>query len=345
MRRALTLARRGWGRTAPNPMVGAVVAQDGATVGEGWHREYGGPHAEVHALAQAGERARGATAYVTLEPCAHHGKTPPCVDALIAAGVARVVVAVRDPNPVAAGGVARLRAAGIVVDEDVETAAARELNAPFLHAARGGDRPWITLKLALSLDGAIADHTRGPGWLTGPVSRRAVHRMRAGSDAIAVGIGTALADDPSLTVREGPAPRRAPIRVVFDRRLRLPIASRLVRTVAEAAGGRRRRARPRPCARRRAPRGGGVGRRSRTGWTPACARCAVRTTSGTCWSRAAPSSPARCGAGGRWTGWLPFRRRWCWATMRCAPSPAWWGSAPARRRGSPWSSAVPAETT
>lgn len=234
MRRALALARRGWGRVAPNPLVGAVVVQDGAVVGEGWHREYGGAHAEPHALAAAGARARGATVYVTLEPCAHQGKTPPCVDALLAAGVARVVVAVRDPFPAAAGGVERLRAAGVRVDVGVLEAEARELNAPFLHAALGAARPWVTLKLAVSLDGAVADHTRGPGWLTGPPARRWVHRLRAGADAVAVGIGTALADDPALTVRHGPAPRVAPLRVVLDRRARLPLDAALVRGARES---------------------------------------------------------------------------------------------------------------
>ncbi len=233
MRRALRLARRGRGHTAPNPMVGAVVVRDGAVVGEGWHESYGGPHAEVHALAAAGGAARGATIYVTLEPCNHHGKTPPCTEALLRAGVARVVVAVADPFPAAAGGAARLRAAGVRVDVGALEHEARELNAPFLHAALGADRPWVTLKLALSVDGALADHTRGPGWLTGPQARRAAHRMRAGADAVAVGIGTALADDPALTVRDAPAPRIAPARVVFDRALRLPPDGQLARTAAE----------------------------------------------------------------------------------------------------------------
>ncbi|MGZ8493516.1 MAG: bifunctional diaminohydroxyphosphoribosylaminopyrimidine deaminase/5-amino-6-(5-phosphoribosylamino)uracil reductase RibD, partial [Gemmatirosa sp.] len=219
--------------TAPNPLVGARGVRDGVIVGEGWHRSYGGPHAEVHALAAAGDAAQGATAYVTLEPCNHHGKTPPCTDAMLAAGVARVVVAVGDPFPPAAGGAERLRAAGVSVEVGVLEDEARELNAPFLHAALGAERPWITLKLALSLDGAIADHTRGPGWLTGPGARRAVHRMRADADAVAVGIGTAIADDPGLTVRHAPPPRVPPLRVVFDRGLRLPPDGQLVRTARE----------------------------------------------------------------------------------------------------------------
>lgn len=233
MARALRLARRGRGQVAPNPLVGCVLVQGGLTVGEGWHRAYGGPHAEVEALRAAGERARGATAYVTLEPCNHWGKTPPCVDALLGAGVARVVAAVRDPLPVAAGGAERLRAAGVDVAFGALGDEAAELNAPFLWAATGAVRPWVTLKLALSLDGAVADHTRGPGWLTGPESRRAVHRLRADHDAVAVGIGTALADDPALTVRGVRAPRIPPLRVVFDRAARLPPGSQLVRTAGE----------------------------------------------------------------------------------------------------------------
>ena len=232
MRRALELARRGWGQTAPNPMVGAVVVRDGAIVGEGWHARWGERHAEPAALAAAGERARGATVYVTLEPCTHRGKTPPCTDALIAAGVSRVVVAARDTNPLAAGGLARLQQAGIATTAGVEEADARELNAPFLFAQHA-DRPWVTLKLAVSLDGAIADAGRTRGWLTGPESRGEVHRLRAGSDAVAVGIGTALADDPALTVREAAAPRVPPLRVVFDRTGRLPPDGVLARSARE----------------------------------------------------------------------------------------------------------------
>lgn len=233
MRRALALARRGWGRTAPNPLVGAVLVRDGHVVGVGWHAQWGGPHAEAMALAAAGEDARGATCYVTLEPCAHTGKTPPCADALIAAGVARVVYAVSDPSPVAAGGAARLRAAGIATTAGVEADAARALIAPFLHLAHGGARPFVTLKLARSLDGAVAPADGAMRWLTGPMARRWVHRARAQADAIAVGIGTVLADDPALTVRDVSPPRVAPVRVVFDRTLRLPLGSHLVRTARE----------------------------------------------------------------------------------------------------------------
>lgn len=233
MRRALILAERGWGQTAPNPMVGAVVVRDGVVVGEGWHPRYGEAHAEVEALRVAGERARGATLYVTLEPCNHHGKTPPCTDAILAAGIRRVVAAVADPSPVARGGAERLRSEGVEVVVGVEAAAARELNAPFFQTL-ASDRPFVRLKLALSLDGAVADRTRRPAWLTGPEARAEVHRLRADSDAVAVGIGTALADDPLLTVRGVRAPRVAPVRVVFDTSARLPLDSRLVRSARES---------------------------------------------------------------------------------------------------------------
>ena len=232
MRRALALARRGWGQTAPNPMVGAVVVRGDEVVGEGWHARYGGPHAEAMALEAAGERARGAAVYVTLEPCAHHGKTPPCADALIAAGVSRVVAAAADPGPVASGGGARLRAAGIDYEVGVGEAEARELNAPFFFAI-GADRPWVTLKLATSIDGALTDHRRSSAWLTGARARRVVHRLRAGNDAIAIGVGTAIADDPLLTVRGRLRPRVPPARIVFDRTARLPVTSNLARTARE----------------------------------------------------------------------------------------------------------------
>ncbi|HEY0996519.1 MAG TPA: bifunctional diaminohydroxyphosphoribosylaminopyrimidine deaminase/5-amino-6-(5-phosphoribosylamino)uracil reductase RibD [Gemmatimonadaceae bacterium] len=232
MRRALTLAARGWGTTAPNPMVGAVVVQGDEIVGEGWHERYGGPHAEVHALAQAGERARGATLYVTLEPCAHVGRTPPCTDAVIAAGIARVVAATRDPNPEAAGGLERLARAGIATVTGVEEDDARELNAPFFHG-HASDRPWTTLKLALSIDGAIASPHSATRWLTGELARREVHRLRAGCDAVAVGVGTARIDDPELTVRDAEPPRVTPARVVLDDRLELPLDRKLVRSARD----------------------------------------------------------------------------------------------------------------
>jgi diaminohydroxyphosphoribosylaminopyrimidine deaminase/5-amino-6-(5-phosphoribosylamino)uracil reductase len=230
MRRALAIARRGWGLTAPNPMVGAVVVREGRIVGEGFHERFGAAHAEIGALAQAGEDARGADVYVTLEPCSHQGKTPPCVDALVAAGVRRVVAAVRDPGGESAHGAERLRAAGIAVEFGLEESDARELNAPFFFAAARLQRPWVTLKLAVSLDGAIAAASQARRWLSGEESRAYVHRLRARSDAVAVGIGTVLADDPLLTVRHGRRPRVAPLRVVFDRTARLPPGARLVKT-------------------------------------------------------------------------------------------------------------------
>ena len=233
MRRALELGARGAARVAPNPKVGAVVVQHGTVVGEGWHAEYGHEHAEIAALREAGNRARGATVYVSLEPCNHTGKTGPCTEALIAAGVARVVYAASDPNPVAAGGASRLAAAGIAITGGVLAREAEDRNAPFFFAARGADRPLVTLKLAVSIDGAIADVSRQPGWLTGRETRAAVHALRADADAIGVGVGTAIADDPALTVRFAPPPRVAPLRVVFDRTARLPLASQLVRTARQ----------------------------------------------------------------------------------------------------------------
>lgn len=232
MRRALELAERGWGRVAPNPLVGAVLVREGEVVGEGWHAEYGRSHAEVAALLAAGEKARGATAYISLEPCSHHGKTPPCTEALLQAGVTRVVYAASDPDPEAQGGAAILEAAGVSVVGGVEVAAARDQNAPFLHghSPAGLERPWIELKLAMSLDARIADARGRSAWITGEVARAEVHRLRAGRDAICVGIGTALADDPSLTARGPIEPRVPPVRIVFDRTLRLPASSALART-------------------------------------------------------------------------------------------------------------------
>ncbi len=234
MQRALELAEHGAGLVAPNPMVGAVVVRGGIVAGEGWHARYGTDHAEVVALQNAGAAANGATVYVTLEPCNHAGATPPCTRALLDAQVARVVYAVHDPNPIAAGGGAYLAANGIETDSGVCERAARDLNAPFFFAMQNAERPFVTVKLAMSIDGALVDASRARGWLTGPEARRAVHALRAQADAIAVGIGTALADDPALTVRDAPAPRIVPRRVVFDRRARLPRSSMLVRTSREA---------------------------------------------------------------------------------------------------------------
>jgi diaminohydroxyphosphoribosylaminopyrimidine deaminase / 5-amino-6-(5-phosphoribosylamino)uracil reductase len=213
-------------------MVGAVVYAGDEKVGEGYHPRFTAEHAEVVALAAAGDRARCATLYVTLEPCNHHGRNPPCTAAIIQAGIARVVSAVRDPNPVAAGGAETLRAAGISIEFGVREREARELNAPFFNAV-ATDRSWVTLKLALSLDGALSGADRAGGWLSGDASRTEVHRMRAGSDAIAVGVETALADDPQLTARFDPPPRVPPLRIVFDRSARLSPDSTLAKTARE----------------------------------------------------------------------------------------------------------------
>ncbi|MCB1359225.1 MAG: bifunctional diaminohydroxyphosphoribosylaminopyrimidine deaminase/5-amino-6-(5-phosphoribosylamino)uracil reductase RibD [Maritimibacter sp.] len=234
MRHALTLGRRGLGTTWPNPAVGCViVANDPGSgdrvVGRGWTRPGGRPHAETIALAQAGGAARGATAYVTLEPCSHHGKTPPCADALIAAGIARVVVALTDPDPRVNGrGLARLRAAGAAVTEGVCAEAARRDQAGFLSRVTRG-RPYVTLKLASSFDGRIATASGESQWITGPESRRHVHALRLRHDAVMVGAGTARADDPGLTVR-GLGARHQPVRVVLSRHLDLPTDSQLART-------------------------------------------------------------------------------------------------------------------
>ena len=230
MTRALDLALRGWGRVAPNPLVGAVIVAGDRVVGEGFHAEFGGPHAEVVALAQAGAAARGATAYVSLEPCAHHGKTPPCSDALIRAGVARVVAAVRDPDPAAKGGLDALRAAGIATDTGVCAEQAAALNAPFLFSRIRAERPFVALKLATSIDGGIADGAGRSQWISGAAARDWVHWLRAGFDAIGVGGTTALKDDPQLTARGAVVPRVPPVRVVFDRRAMLNDSAGLVRT-------------------------------------------------------------------------------------------------------------------
>jgi diaminohydroxyphosphoribosylaminopyrimidine deaminase/5-amino-6-(5-phosphoribosylamino)uracil reductase len=228
MRRALAEAARGLGRVEPNPMVGAVVVRDGRLVRVGHHERFGGPHAEVFALGAAGAAARGATLYVTLEPCCHHGKTPPCTDAVLTSGIARAVVATPDPFPrVAGGGLRRLEAAGVAVTVGVEAAAARRLNGPFFKRQATG-RPYVVAKWAMTLDGKIACASGDSKWISGPESRAAVHDLRGRMDAIVVGIGTALADDPELTARP-PGPR-TPLRVVLDREARLPLDGRLART-------------------------------------------------------------------------------------------------------------------
>ncbi len=227
MARALQLAERGLYTASPNPRVGCVLVRDGNMVGEGWHERTGEPHAEAHALQMAGEAARGATAYVTLEPCSHHGRTPPCADALIRAGAARVVVAVQDPNPQVAGqGISKLRAAGIAVECGLMEAAARELNIGFFsRMARG--MPWLRSKIAMSLDGRTALANGESKWITGEAARRDVQHWRACSCAVLTGIGTVLADDPQLDVRDIDTSRQ-PLRAVMDNALRLPPDARLL---------------------------------------------------------------------------------------------------------------------
>jgi diaminohydroxyphosphoribosylaminopyrimidine deaminase/5-amino-6-(5-phosphoribosylamino)uracil reductase len=230
---ALTLGRRGLGRTWPNPAVGAVVVGNGIIAGRGWTQPGGRPHAEVEALRRAGNATRGATLYVTLEPCSHHGKTPPCVDAVIAAGITRVVSAMEDPNPKVAGaGHARLAAAGIEVDIGVGAQEARRDHAGHIRRVCEG-RPHVMLKLAVSADGKVAAAGRRPLAITGGEARDRVHLLRAQSDAIMIGIGTALADDPILTCRLPGMAKDSPLRVVLDSGLRLPTQSRLAQSAGE----------------------------------------------------------------------------------------------------------------
>ena len=227
MAHALRLAGQGLYGTSPNPRVGCVLVADERLVGSGWHRRAGEPHAEVLALREAGDRARNSTAYVTLEPCSHHGKTPPCADALIAAGVTRVVVAVQDPNPKVAGaGIAKLRAAGIAVDCGLMEAEARVLNAGFFARMTRGT-PWLRSKIAMSLDGRTALANGASKWITGEPARLDVQHWRARSCAVLTGIGTVLADDARLNVREIETPRQ-PLRVVLDSRLRIPLDARIL---------------------------------------------------------------------------------------------------------------------
>lgn len=227
MARALRLAERGLYSTSPNPRVGCVLVRDGAVVGEGWHARAGEAHAEVHALQAAGAAARGATAYVTLEPCNHHGRTPPCVDALLAAGVGRVVAAMADPNPLVAGqGLARLHAAGVVTEHGLLEPEARELNIGFVARMTRG-RPWLRLKAAASLDGKTALANGESQWITGAEARRDGHRWRARACAILTGVGTVRDDDPQLTVRDVETTRQ-PLRVVVDSRLETPPTARIV---------------------------------------------------------------------------------------------------------------------
>jgi diaminohydroxyphosphoribosylaminopyrimidine deaminase/5-amino-6-(5-phosphoribosylamino)uracil reductase len=233
MQLALALGRRGQGRSWPNPAVGAVVVRDGVIVGRGWTQPGGRPHAEIEALRRAGEAARGATLYVTLEPCSHHGKSPPCADAVIAAGIARVVSAIEDPNPEVAGrGHSRLRGAGIVVDVGLSAQEAARDHAGHFRRIRD-KRPHVILKLAVSSDDKIAAAGRKPVAISGEAARSRVHLLRAQCDAILVGIGTVLSDDPLLTCRLPGMEAQSPVRVVLDRALRLPGTSRLVHSARE----------------------------------------------------------------------------------------------------------------
>ena len=228
MRAALSLARRGLGSVWPNPAVGCVIVKDGRVVGRGWTQSGGRPHGETEALRRAGAAARGAAAYVSLEPCCHWGRTPPCVDALVAAGLRRVVVALEDPDPRVAGeGLRRLRAAGLEVEVGLCAEEAAEVNAGFLSRLRLG-RPLVTLKFATSLDGHLATASGESQWISGPPARERAHALRASHDAIMVGIGTVVADDPQLTCRLPGLDHRSPVRVVIDRHLRIPPTARLI---------------------------------------------------------------------------------------------------------------------
>jgi diaminohydroxyphosphoribosylaminopyrimidine deaminase / 5-amino-6-(5-phosphoribosylamino)uracil reductase len=232
MARALELAARGQGFVEPNPTVGCVIARGAEIIGEGWHRRFGGPHAEVEALQVAGARARGCTMYVTLEPCCHYGKTPPCTDAVLASGVNRVVIALADPFPdVAGGGIALLRAAGLEVVVGVREEEVRRLNAPYLKLLATG-RPWVIAKWAMTLDGKLATRSGDSRWISGEASRQIVHALRGRVDAVIVGRGTAQCDDPLLTAR--PAGPRLATRIVLDRRAELSSESKLVQTASES---------------------------------------------------------------------------------------------------------------
>lgn len=233
MAMALALAERGLGNVWPNPAVGCVLVKDGRVVGRGWTQPGGRPHAESEAISRAGEAARGSTAYVTLEPCAHHGRTPPCTEAMLAAGIARVVVATVDPDPRVDGrGIEKLRTAGVAVEVGCLGPEARRQNAGFFARVRDG-RPFVSLKLATSADGRIATGTGDSQWITGAAARAEGHRLRLRHEAILVGSETALADDPLLTCRLPGLEGRSPIRIVVDRRLRLPPTSRLVASARE----------------------------------------------------------------------------------------------------------------
>ncbi len=231
MRRAIALAEQGVGWTAPNPMVGAVIVKDGRVIGEGYHRKCGELHAERNALAALTEPAKGATMYVTLEPCCHHGRTPPCTEAILEHGIARVIIGSRDPNPLVSGkGVETLRAHGIAVEQDVLRSECDALNPEFFHFILTG-RPYVVMKYAMTLDGKIASHTGVSQWITGETARAHVHRLRGRFAAILAGIGTVLADDPMLNCRLPGA--HQPVRVIVDSHLRIPLDSQLCRTAGQ----------------------------------------------------------------------------------------------------------------
>lgn len=228
MEQALAIAQYATGRTSPNPMVGAVIVRNGRVVGQGWHRQAGTPHAEVNALQQAGELARGATMYVTLEPCSHHGRTGPCSEAVIAAGIKKVIVAMTDPNPLVAGkGIGQLRDAGIEVVEGVLAEQSAKMNEVFIKWI-STKIPFVVLKSAMSLDGKIAAHTGHSQWITGSKSREVVHQLRDRYDAILVGIGTVLADNPSLTTRLQ-TPGKNPLRIIVDSKARIPLDAQVIK--------------------------------------------------------------------------------------------------------------------
>jgi diaminohydroxyphosphoribosylaminopyrimidine deaminase / 5-amino-6-(5-phosphoribosylamino)uracil reductase len=232
---AARLALRGAGRVEPNPIVGAVLVKDGQVIGQGHHRHFGGQHAEREALTDCrsrGHSSTGATLYTTLEPCAHHGKTPPCTDALIEARIARVVAATKDPNPHAGGGAEILRQAGIECEFSDESSFARAINAPFVKRITAG-MPWVLAKWAQTIDGRIATRNGESKWISGPAARRRVHRLRGRVDAILTGLGTVRVDDPLLTAREGPPPRRLAKRILVDPQLQIPARSRLVQSARE----------------------------------------------------------------------------------------------------------------
>jgi len=234
MLRALKLAAKGTGTAHPNPLVGAVIVNNGKTVGEGWHRKPGTPHAEIIAIQQAGERSRGADLFVNLEPCSHYGRTPPCVHAIVEAGIVRVVAACGDPNPEVDGkGFKILQQAGVEVKVGLHEERAKELNRAFLHFVKSG-KPYVTLKLASTLDGRIATRSGESKWITGESSRRSVHRLRSQVDAVLTGVGTVLKDDPRLTARLPGSPGQ-PVRVVLDPALKTPVEAKLVQ---EADDGR-----------------------------------------------------------------------------------------------------------